>query len=116
MRSQMYRYLLRIDRSLCARPLWPVGMSSTMTKTLKSPKRACRTLFEWHLNYPAQVASTPMAEHILGGRISQAALTDGAMKPGASISIRNTSVLLHLVSNAQSQPCARLCEIIQTCW
>jgi hypothetical protein len=56
-------------------------------------------MFEWYLNDPAQVTSTQPAERILGGSISQAAFSDGAMKAATTIPAGDTSVLLHAPSN-----------------
>ena len=56
-------------------------------------------MFEWHLNDPAQVASTQPAERILGGSVPQAALSDGAMKVATSVPVRDASVLLYASSN-----------------
>lgn len=56
-------------------------------------------MFEWYLNDPAQVASTQPAERILGGRVPQAAFSDGAMKAATSVPARDASVSLHAPSD-----------------
>jgi hypothetical protein len=56
-------------------------------------------MFEWYLNDPAQVASTQPAELVVGGRVPQAACSDGAMKAATSVTARDASVLLHPPSN-----------------
>lgn len=56
-------------------------------------------MFEWHLNDPAQVASTQPAERILRGSVPQVAFSNSSMKAATSVPTRNASVLLHTPSN-----------------
>jgi hypothetical protein len=56
-------------------------------------------MFEWHLNYPAQVASTQPAERVLRGSVPQAAFSDGSMKAATSVATGDASAVLHRTPN-----------------